>query len=152
MQPTPPISDQSSPSQLIPRKSRLTTEVEIYLSSVARRWRREVHASERVVLLSPYLTSKTAEAILRTIPGERCEVYTRFRAEDFAAGVSSIRTLGRLQEHGCALYDLPSLHAKILLVAGVFASIGSQNVTRQGTVNKEATTVFTDSEAVAAIQ
>ena len=73
-------------------------------------------------------------------------------AEDFATGASSIRTLGRLQEHGCTLYELPSLHAKVFLVPGLFASIGSQNLTRQGTLNKEATTVFTDPRAVATVQ
>ena len=108
--------------------------------------------AERVLLLSPYLTSRTAEAVLLTTLGKRCEVYTRFRTEDFATGASSIRTLGRLQEHGCTLYELPSLHAKVFLVPGLFASIGSQNLTRQGTLNKEATTVFTDPRAVATVQ
>jgi hypothetical protein len=133
------------------RRACLRTDVEFYLRSVARRWKREVKGSERILVLSPYLTSTTAEAILGTIPGDRCDVYTAFNAENFASGASSIHTLMKLQEHGCMLYDLRDLHAKIVLVPGSFASIGSQNVTRQGTLNKEATSVFTDPDAVAVI-
>jgi hypothetical protein len=135
------------------RKGRkgLRTDVEFYLRSVARRWRREVEGSERVLVLSPYLTSKTAEAVLEMTPGDRCDVYTVFNAENFASGASSIQTLMKLQKQGCSLYDLPDLHAKIVLVPGAFASIGSQNATRQGTLNKEATSVFTDPDAVAII-
>jgi len=129
----------------------LRTDVEFYLRSVARRWKREVEGSERVLVLSPYLTSKTAEMVLRTTPGDRCDVYTVFNAENFASEASSIHTLMKLQEHGCSLYDLPDLHAKIVLVPGTFASIGSQNATRQGTRNKEATSVFTDPDAVAVV-
>src|SRR5271157_4431443 len=127
------------------------TRVELYLRSVSRQWKRAVTGADRVLVLSPYLTSKTAEAILATTPGERCAVYTVFEAMNFAAGASSIRTLKRLREHGCKLYHLPDLHAKIVLVPSVFASIGSQNLTRRGTLNREATSVYTTPETVAAI-
>jgi hypothetical protein len=56
-----------------------------------------------------------------------------------------------LQEYGCDLYHLPELHAKMVLIPGAFASIGSQNATRRGTLNREATAVFTTPEAVAVI-
>ena len=133
-------------------RRRLRTDVEFYLRSVARRWKREVGESDHVLLFSPYLTSRTAEAVLGTTPGGRCEVYTVSNAENFASGASSIHTLMKLREHGCSLYDLPGLRAKIVLVPGAFASIGSQNATRQGTMNKEATSVFTAPEAVALIR
>jgi hypothetical protein len=132
------------------RKAR-HTRVEFYLRNVSRRWKRAVHGADRVLVLSPYLTSKTAEMILTTTPGERCAVYTVFEAENFAAGASSIHTLMRLRGHGCELYHLPALHAKIVLVPGVFASIGSQNMTRRGTLNREATSVYTAPETVSAI-
>lgn len=138
--------------QNLPRPKARRTDVEFYLRNVARRWKREVSGSDCVILLSPYLTSKTAEAVLKTTLGERCKVYTAFKAENFAAGASSIDTLIALQERGCEIYDVPRLHAKILLVPDSFASIGSQNVTRGGTLNKEATAVFTEPDAVEEIQ
>jgi hypothetical protein len=133
------------------RRKSLRTAVDIYLSDVSRRWRKAVEGSDRVLVLSPYLTSKTAEAILEATLGEHCEVYTVFQAENFVSGASSIHTLMKLQRHGCALYDLPDLHAKIILVPGHFASIGSQNVTRRGRQNKEATSIFTAEETELAI-
>ena len=133
-------------------RQRACTDVEFYLRSVARRWKREIEGSDRVVLLSPYLSSKTAEAVIKAVPGESCDIYTVFKAENFASRASSIHTLVKLRRHGCSLYDLPNLHAKIVLVPGSFASIGSQNATRQGTLNREATAVFTDPKAVAVIE
>ena len=78
----------------------LRTEVDLYLSDVVPRWKQALRGACRVLVLSPYLTSKTAEAILGMTPGEHCEVYTVFQAENFASGASSIDTLARLQEHG----------------------------------------------------
>ena len=108
--------------------------------------------AERVLVLSPYLTSQTAEKILQATPRKRCEVYTVFQVENFVSGASSIRTLMKLQEHGCSLYHLPDLHAKLVLVPGDFASIGSQNVTSRGKKNKEATTIFTEEYTVQGIE
>ena len=51
-----------------------------------------------------------------------------------------------------AVYQLPNLHAKIVLIPDIFASIGSQNITKRGTLNREATSVFTRPEAVATIR
>src|SRR4051812_20475419 len=116
------------------RRKRLRTQVDVYLCDVCRRWKKESEQADRVVVLSPYLTH-AAEKILET-PGGRCEVYTVFQAENFVSGASSIHTLLKLKEHGCSLFHLPDLHAKIVLVPGQFASIGSQNLTRRGKRNK----------------
>jgi hypothetical protein len=121
---------------------------EVYLKNVARRWRRQIRIAKRVLLFSPYLTSKIAEAVVETVPSDGCEVYTMFSAANFASGASVLQTLRNLKAKGCSLYDLPKLHAKLILVPGTFASIGSQNVTSGGTQNKEATAVFTDSETI----
>src|SRR5262249_46796529 len=78
-------------------------------------------------------------------------VYTRFSAGDFLSGASSLDALRRLHDLGVRLYAVPRLHAKMLIVPGAFASVGSQNLTAQGRRNREATAVFTGREAVAAI-
>lgn len=115
-----------------------------YLRTVDRRWKKELkHATQRVVICSPYLSPRTAETVVGAAPVENCEVYTRFSIEDFASGASSIRTLRHLHEAGYRLFELPQLHAKVVLVSGGFVSIGSQNLTANGVRNREATYVST---------
>jgi hypothetical protein len=132
------------------RKKGLRTVADIYLTDVSRRWKRAIRGADRVIVLSPYL-SKTVETVLGSLDGGRCEVYTVFRAENFVSGASSLHTMIRLRERGCALYHLDDLHAKIVLVPGSFVSIGSQNATRRGTRNKEASSVFASADTVAAV-
>jgi len=74
---------------------------------------------------------------------EQTEVYTAFSVELFASGASSIRTLRRLIELGYKLFEIPRLHAKLVLVSGQFVSIGSQNLTANGIRNREATGIST---------
>lgn len=100
----------------------------------------------------PYLTSGTAEAVLRGADPRICEIYTIFSAENFARGSSSLKTLKLLHKREFSLYHLPRLHAKAVIVSGLFASIGSQNLTRQGGRNREATVVFTESKTVETIE
>jgi phosphatidylserine/phosphatidylglycerophosphate/cardiolipin synthase-like enzyme len=51
------------------------------------------------------------------------------------------------------LLELPNLHAKLAIVPGVGASIGSQNFTSRGAnVNLEATVVLSDPAVVAALR
>src|SRR5690349_19158694 len=109
----------------------------LYLRSIAKRWKREAHAKvERMIFLSPYITG-TAEFVLGELRDGGAEIYTTFSAETFLSGASSLKALKTCLRSGHALYALPKLHAKMMLVPGQFASIGSQNLTRGGTVNKE---------------
>jgi phosphatidylserine/phosphatidylglycerophosphate/cardiolipin synthase-like enzyme len=125
---------------------------EIYLRSIARRWRREANPDvERLQVLSPYITS-AADSVLKNIGDGVAEIYTLFDAELFATGASSLRSLKKLHLAGHRLYALPKLHAKILMVPGSFASIGSQNLTRGGMLNKEASVALTDAVSLARIQ
>jgi hypothetical protein len=127
--------------------------VEIFFRSVVRRWKQQIAtATDRVIILSPYVTSNTAEAVVSTGRAQACELYTRFSLELFACGSSSIKTLKRLLLRGCSLYELPAVHAKVILVPGVFASIGSQNLTNGGSRNKEATTVLSEPNQLVTIR
>src|SRR5437588_3030191 len=102
---------------------------EIYLKNAVRRWKRELqNANNGVLVFSPYLTSETAELVLRSTRPERCELYTSFSVENFAAGASSIRTLRLLSDEGFTVFEIASLHAKIVLIRGQCATIGSQNL------------------------
>ena len=126
---------------------------EYYLRSIDRRWKKELEkASGRVLVFSPYLTSSTAESVLKNVKSESCEIYTRFSLEDFAAGSSSLKTLKQLAVRGFKLYKLPKLHAKMIIVPGVFASIGSQNLTVSGIHNREASVFIDDPKEVVKIE
>lgn len=103
-----------------------------------------------VYVLSPYITSKTAEDVLENV--ENCEIYTVSNIENFVNGSSSIETLKNLIYKGFDIYFIPQLHAKIILVKDRFVSIGSQNLTNQGTRNKEATFTSTSLSVVKFIE
>lgn len=126
-----------------------------YFRSIARRWQREIGeggSNLDVSVYSPYLTSKTAEVVIGGASPQRCKIYTRFSVEDFAAGASSLKCLRKLCTLGYSIFSVPSLHAKVIVVPGRFASIGSQNLTSGGTHNREASVVFTDPKEVAQIE
>ena len=123
-------------------------DFEIHLKNVARRWKREANDAYKLIIFSPYITSATAETVTSEVSSDACEIYTLFSAELFINLSSSIKTLIKLKKSGFLLYSLPSLHAKIVLVPGVFASIGSQNLTTRGARNLEATVLFNEEAAV----
>ncbi len=115
--------------------------MELYVKNIAHRWRKEMRrVTAKAYILSPYITSSTADSVLAHLDENVClpEIYTTFSAELFASKASSLRTLKTMVDQGYPLYHLPNLHAKIVLMPGTFASIGSQNLTLAGTRNKEA--------------
>lgn len=97
---------------------------------------------QKVVVFSPYLTSKTADRILNVTSPKYCEVYTNFNVELFATGGSSIATIRNLLLAGFKVYHLPKLHAKIIYSPHRFVTIGSQNITNQGQISKELSTLI----------
>jgi len=120
---------------------------ELYLRSIDRRWKKEIiSAKESIILLSPYLTSNTANLVLRNADPEITRVCTVFSFDNFVFGASSIKTLRQLRNLGIPLLHLEKLHAKVLLIDQTFASIGSQNLTFGGTRNKEASITIANSK------
>jgi hypothetical protein len=126
---------------------------EFYLRSVHKRWQHVLSISEtRVIVCSPYLTPKTALNVIQAASPARCTIYTRFSMEDFASGASSLLVLKSLLDKAYTLFEIPGLHAKILLASRQFASIGSQNLTANGVRNREATYCTEVEEEVAQIE
>ena len=118
----------------------------IFLKDVSKTWQQKSENSNDIFIFSPYITSETAEMVLKNVNSKVCEIYTLFNAELFISRSSSIKTLINLKKKGVQLYALTGLHAKMFIVPGSFASIGSQNLTYKGTRNLEAT-VFLDKES-----
>lgn len=126
---------------------------DFYLRSVHRRWQQVLATSQaQVVICSPYLTPRTALSVIRASSPARCNIYTRFSIEDFASGASSLAVLKSLLQEGYAVFEVPALHAKILLASKQFASIGSQNLTARGVRNREATYCTEDAAEVADVE
>lgn len=128
--------------------------MDIYVNrSIDRRWRKELGTDATgVKVFSPYITSNTAESVMAQLNGGGSEIHTRFEAELFAMGASSLSTLKKLAEQGHSLFHLNRLHAKIIIIPGRFVSVGSQNLTRGGTGNKEASVAFNDSAVVTLVE
>lgn len=130
------------------KASPIQLEKEIYLRDVAEQWKTELNTDEKVYVLSPYITS-IAESILENVKDkENCEIYTTLEVRNFLSGSSDIKTLKNLINTGFKIHSLPELHAKIILVSGRFVSIGSQNLTYNGSRNKEATAISREKEIV----
>ena len=128
----------------------MTDEVEppvqvLLESSVAHTKECLSRSPESVIITSPYLTSTIAEDVIGKCDPTTCIVLTTFRAENFAAGASSLATLRRLLERGFNVRHLDALHAKVVLTKD-HCLVGSQNLTAGGTQNREATAVIHDSK------
>ncbi len=97
------------------------------------------------IIISPYLTSRTAEMVIGGADPATCLVLTTFDAETFATGSSSLRTLRKLIQNGFTIRAVDNLHAKVL-ISGNDVFIGSQNLTARGGTNLEATVHLIDDE------
>lgn len=128
--------------------------MELYVNrSIDRRWRQELgRAATAPKVFSPFITSTTAESVTAQLDGRASEIHTVFKIELFAMGSSSLATLKKLIDQGHSLYHVERLHAKIVLVPGEFASLGSQNLTRGGIKNKEASAALTDARDVKLVE
>ncbi|MCL1056831.1 phospholipase D-like domain-containing protein [Shewanella gelidimarina] len=122
--------------------------MELYLRNIAKRWKSEAHSADQLIIFSPYISSKTADVVIEKAIGKKCVIYTLFSAELFINLSSSVSTLISLKKKGVTLYGLPKLHAKLVIVPGVFASVGSQNLTARGTKNLEASIVITSKNKI----
>lgn len=125
---------------------RRTPLVSFQTTKVAEAWRKAALAADKeLIVFSPFITSNTAEIVLRS--PAKAEIHTRFDVHNFASGASSLDTLRALDDAGHQIFHIEGLHAKIVLSKGVFVSVGSQNLTKRGTKNLEITALFDGPEA-----
>lgn len=108
-------------------------------------------APKNVRIYSPYLTSDVAETVIKAADQTTAQVFTTFKAETFATGGSSIETLRSVFDSQFQIFSVPDLHAKIVITDCAIL-IGSQNLTRGGTKNREATAILTDADEIQALR
>ena len=90
-----------------------------------------------VFILSPYVTGDIIEEITRASIGKTIHLITAFNSNSVVSKSLDLSVLQQLLKRGVKIYSHPSLHAKIL-INGNQAVIGSQNFTKGGKFNKEA--------------
>ena len=125
------------------------SSTKLIFKNMAKEWECATSApSESIIVFSPYVTTPIAEKVLQYNPESKSDFYTQFHAEIFINKASSLSALRKIIDNGYKIYFLSNLHAKIVLIDNDFATIGSQNITYNGTFNKEANTIFTDTDIV----
>ena len=142
------IITSSSGMAKVEKQRILAVDTTLYSKGLAHAWRRACDGSG-LVILSPYLTSGTAENVLESAGPTR--IYMLFDAETFANGSSSLATISAILAVGHQVFCIPDLHAKVVMAPDRFASVGSQNLTRAGTRRREITATFTDARMAQAI-
>lgn len=118
---------------------------------VESRWQEEAAKGDRVIMFSPFVTGPLAKRVLAPRAGVELELYTTFSARYFASGASCLDTLEHLLGH-VKLFEIDRLHAKLMLIPGKIATVGSQNLTQGGTGNLEASVLTSDPDFVARVE
>lgn len=88
--------------------------------------------ASRIVIIAPFITQSGLKPLLQVLPSD-CDItiYTRWRAQEVALGVSDPGILDLIDARG-RIFLCPILHAKVYLRPGVGALVGSANVTVPG--------------------
>ena len=88
-------------------------------------------AEREVLLVAPFITRAAFQTVLERIPSTvRVQVYTRWRVEEIAAGVSDPSILELLTARGDEDLRLcDELHVKLFVADGCRALVGSANIT-----------------------
>jgi hypothetical protein len=91
-------------------------------------------AKEQAVLVAPFISRLAFDHLMKATPeAAAVEVITRWRVDEVAAGVSDTSILDYEELRvGFSVWLLPMLHAKLYLVDGQVAFVGSANLTGLG--------------------
>lgn len=90
-------------------------------------------AKRFVVLVAPYTKLAIVERLLDHV-GSAVEIhlYTRWRVEDVASGVTDTSVLGPVLARGGKVWLIDDLHAKLIVSDGIRGLVGSANLTAAG--------------------
>lgn len=117
---------------------------EYIASDVYRVWKKRVQSAESTVwVFTPYLDRMLARLVSNSqLAPEKIIVITDLSPESGAVNYrKKLLTLSSLMESGIRVKTLGRLHAKVLVVDGRFATVGSQNFTTYARHSREATAV-----------
>ncbi|MCK1788997.1 phospholipase D-like domain-containing protein [Pseudomonas violetae] len=86
-------------------------------------------ATTQITVLSPYITPNDTLPLLKD---KDARIYTLFQVRDFVSGASDIKFLTSLVKAKHQVYELKTLHAKVVMDEDSFVTLGSQNLTDRG--------------------
>ena len=107
---------------------------------VEQNWKQELHEGlhrdpSALRIVCPFIKLGVLSELLDQHHPEALLVITRFRLEDFLAGVSDIDALRRVLEAGGQVRGVRGLHAKMFLFGDSRAAVTSANLTTRGMVS-----------------
>lgn len=90
-------------------------------------------ADRSVLLVAPFVKAPTLASHLTEVPSSaQIELYTRWRVEDVASGVTDTEVLPLVAGRGGSVRLVDDLHAKLFAVDATRALVGSANLTAAG--------------------
>ena len=108
------------------------------------RWKTIVKmAQSQIEVFTPYFDETLLNLLAEneSLAWNQIAIITNISAENAAEMPYQLKAAKKALSRGIEVLSLDGLHAKVLLVDGAHAAIGSQNFTRRGKQNKEATVV-----------
>lgn len=108
-----------------------------------------------LVLVAPFAKNAiVAELLLQVPDGVDIHLYTRWRVEDVASGVTDTGVLDLVERRNGSVWLVDDLHAKLMVADGQRALVGSANLTAAGLglsmhANFELMTMVQDGNAIA---
>jgi hypothetical protein len=96
---------------------------------------RELDNTNKVLLVSPFVTNTIVNHLLRNISGSKVELITRYNLNDFRQKVSSLSALKKLVTNGVKVKGIQGLHSKVYTFDLKSTIIGSANFTSGGFFN-----------------
>lgn len=115
---------------------------DFFATDVYPKWRQRVkEATESVIVFSPFFDSLLLRLLKvnTTLSPDNISVVTFFSADNLLELKGQLITVKKLIKTGIKVYQLDRLHAKVLLTDDKWVTVGSQNFTKNGTLNKETT-------------
>lgn len=98
--------------------------------NLTRTWQSQIEAATtQITVLSPYITPNDT---LRFLKNRDARIYTLFQVRDFVSHASDIKFLTALVKAKHEVYELKTLHAKVVMDEDSFVTLGSQNLTDRG--------------------
>jgi hypothetical protein len=90
-------------------------------------------AQRSIIIAAPFVKVGALRALFDATSADvEITIYTRWRADEVARGVSDTEILTMVEARGGTVWLLDALHAKLFLVDGRHALVGSANVTAAG--------------------
>lgn len=98
--------------------------------NLTKSWQSQIEAATtQITVLSPYITPNDTLPLLKN---KDARIYTLFQVRDFVSGASDINFLTSLVNAKHQVYELKTLHAKVVMDEDSFVTLGSQNLTDRG--------------------